>query len=75
MMMDGMGLVMVICGLLGIALVLLAVAAAVWIVRRLKDSSGGRMNDESPEDILKRRYAAGELDDKEYADRRAGLGG
>lgn len=73
MMMDGMGLGTMVCGLLGIALVLLTVAATVWMVKRVGDSDDRRLKKESPDEMLRRRFAAGELDKDEYADRRASL--
>lgn len=41
----------------------------VWAVARAAGSTAPRRDEDSPEAILKRRYARGELDEQEY-DRR-----
>jgi putative membrane protein len=64
-MMDGMmGGWMLLWVLIGVALLVLAVLAAIWLARRL--SPGQR--DETPghQELLRRRYAAGEIDREEY---------
>jgi len=43
----------------------------VWAVARAAGSTGSRRPEESPEAVLKRRYARGEMDDQEY-ERRLG---
>jgi putative membrane protein len=50
-----------------LALIALAVVAAVWLVR---DRSGGNR---SHQDLLERRYAAGEIDREEFLQRRDDL--
>ncbi|MBA3308564.1 MAG: SHOCT domain-containing protein [Nocardioidaceae bacterium] len=79
--MDGMGggmmLWMVVWGLVGLAALVLAVVGIVWLVRRIDAdtrSSEPRKSADSPEEILRRRYAAGELDEDEYLRRQSGLG-
>lgn len=70
--MGGMMLWMLIWGLVGLAVLVLTVIGIVWLARR----SGARQqlpDQDSPEGILRRRYAAGELDEDEYLRRRAGL--
>lgn len=59
--MGGMGWWMVIWWLFGIAILVLL----VWVIVRAVGGSPGRGED-SPEQILKRRYARGELDREEY---------
>ena len=59
-----MGWWMVVGSLLGLAVLILF----VWVVARAAAGSAGRL-DETPEQILKRRYARGEIDREEY-DRR-----
>lgn len=74
-MMDGMGGMMgwmMIWGLVGLALLVLLVVGTVWLVRRTNGLEQPPPAD-SPEDVLRRRYAAGELDEDEYLRRRAGL--
>lgn len=73
--MDGMGgmmLGMLIWGLVGVALLVLAVVGIVWLVRS-SDSGKQPPRGESPEEILSRRYASGEIDEDEYLRRRSGL--
>jgi putative membrane protein len=78
--MDGMGggmgmgammLMMVLWALVGLAVLALAVVGIVWLVRRTAPADAHRP--ESPEEILKRRYAAGEIDEDEFQRRRTGL--
>lgn len=69
--MGGMMLWMLVWGLVGVALLVLAIVGVVWLVRR-RDSRGHAVG-ESPEEVLRRRYAAGEVDEDEYLRRRAGL--
>jgi putative membrane protein len=71
--MGGMMLWMLIWGLVGVALLVLAVVGVVWLVRRTNSRGEVEAAAESPEEILRRRYAAGELDEDEYLRRRAGL--
>lgn len=70
--MDGMMLWMSIWGLVGLAVLVLSVAGIVWLVRR-SGASPQLPDRNSPEEILRRRYAAGELDEDDYLRRRAGL--
>jgi len=70
--MGGMMLWMLIWGLVGLALLALMVVGIVWLVRR-GNGSNQRTPLESPDEVLRRRYAAGELDEDEYLHRRAGL--
>lgn len=72
MAMGGMMAWMMIWGLLGIALLVLAVVATVRLVRRPPTSQLDTAQ-ESPDEVLRRRYAAGEIDEDEYLRRRAGL--
>lgn len=62
--MGSMGWWMALWWIFGLAALILI----VWIVARAVGGPGGRAH-ESPEQILKRRYARGEIDRKEY-DRR-----
>ena len=75
-MMDGMGgmmMWMLLWGVVGLALIGFAVVGIVVMVRlgnRDRDRIPGV---ESPDEVLKRRYAAGEIGEDEYLSRRAGL--
>ena len=62
---HGLGRFLFTCVGLGLLLVF------VWAVARAAGSTGSRGPEESPEAILKRRYARGEMDDQEY-ERRLG---
>jgi putative membrane protein len=53
---------MVLWWLFGIVLLV----ALIWAVARAAGSSRGGPREESPETILKRRYARGEVDREEY---------
>jgi putative membrane protein len=67
MMPGWMGGWMALWGVLAIALIVLAVVATIWLVRHL--SGGGS----SHQDVLKRRYAAGEISREEFLQRRNDL--
>lgn len=70
-MMNGMILWGLLWTLIGIAVLVLAVLAIVDFVRRDRDT-GGRSR-QSAEDILRKRFAAGEIDEDEYNQRRSQL--
>ncbi len=74
--MDGMGgmmMWMVLWGVVGLVLIGFAVVGIVVMVRR-GDRDRDRIHGaQSPDDVLKRRYAAGEIGEDEYLSRRAGL--
>jgi putative membrane protein len=77
-MMTAMGLWLVVWVLAGAAIVALAAAGAVWAARGLGlPGHRGRERPGLPADgaqqILRRRYAAGEIDEDEYLRRLAGL--
>jgi len=63
---------MVASGVLYLALLVLVVLGIVWLVRSLRRPAGARAAD-SPEELLRRRYATGEISDEEYRQRLAGL--
>ncbi|MQA05932.1 MAG: SHOCT domain-containing protein [Streptosporangiales bacterium] len=69
-MMGGMGLWMLVWVLLLLALLTAAVVGVIALARRgtnaLRADQREERAVESPEDILKRRYAAGEIDEDEY---------
>lgn len=64
---------MAVWGLVGFALLTLAGFAIVWLIRHNGAGSPSRDPQSEPYEILKRRYAAGEIDEDEYRRRRAGL--
>lgn len=78
-MMAGMGLWMLLWAVLFVALIAAAVVGVVALFRRqdsptlppAREAVGPTV--ESPEQILKRRYAAGEIDEDEYFRRMSGL--
>lgn len=69
-MMDGMpgaGLWIVLWGLFVLALLVLVILGIVWLVRNLvSGSGGGRSDGDGAEEILRRRYASGEISREEY---------
>jgi putative membrane protein len=73
-MMDGMALYMLLPLLVGMAFLVLFVVGIVWLVRSIQ---GTRSTDGGPGDsaleLLRRRYAAGEIDEDEFLRRRSGL--
>ncbi|UGY93635.1 SHOCT domain-containing protein [Streptomyces gobiensis] len=83
MMGGGMGPWMMIVWWLGVLIFLaLAVTGLVWLVRSLTGGPGARRpadqetkpaDQETPREILRRRYAAGEIDEDEYLRRLSGL--
>lgn len=70
--MGGMMLWMVVWGLVGVAILVLVVLGIVWAVGRDRETRG-RLGADSAEEILKRRYAAGEIDEDEFLRRQSGL--
>ena len=73
--MNGVGMGMMMgMGLIFLLVVGLAVVGIVSLVQRNQSDSRGPAV-ESPEEVLRRRYAAGELDEDEYGHRRSGLRG
>lgn len=74
MMMHGaMGAWMLLWAFVAVAILVLAVATTVWLVRRPSGSGERPPLTETPEEILRRRYAAGEIDEDEYLRRQSGL--
>lgn len=62
-MMDMMGWWMVLWGLIGLAVLTLVTLGIIWLVRTL---TGPNTTGDPAEQELRRRYAAGEIDDEEY---------
>ena len=75
-MMAGMGLWMVLVILTLLAILVLAILGSVWLVRSLQSgrtTRGGVADDSAAREVLRRRYAAGEIDDEEFERRLAAL--
>ena len=71
-MMSGMmGAWMILWALIGLALLVLAVVATIWLAKRISpgksDSSAGA------DEMLRRRYAAGEISQEEFLRMRGDL--
>ncbi|WP_324276991.1 hypothetical protein [Blastococcus brunescens] len=72
--MMGMGGWMLLWALVGIALLVVAVLAAIWLVKHrsparpdaIPTAPGKRDEVASAQELLRRRYAAGEIDREEY---------
>jgi len=75
---DGMMGWMVFWSMLGLILLLAAVVAIVvlivWIVRRNSAPTAGALGEDAGE-VLRRRFASGEIDEEEFQRRRAILEG
>lgn len=72
-MVGGMMMWMLLWGIVGLALIGLAVVGIVVLVRRGDRDRDRIPGAEPPDEVLKRRYAAGEIGEDEYLSRRAGL--
>lgn len=77
-MMTGMGLWMIVWALAGVVILVLAVAGGVWVARELGQRTRGDreragLPGDGPQEILRRRYAAGEIGEDDYLRRLAGL--
>ncbi len=75
-MMAGMGVWALLLVVTLLAVLVLAVLGSVWLFRLLRQ--GGPDLDSAPSDdaareLLRRRYAAGEIDDEEYERRLSAL--
>lgn len=72
-MMTGMWVMWLFWGIFGLLLITLLVLAIIWLARNLSASIGGSGRDDA-EQILRREYASGRIDEDEYQRRRANLG-
>lgn len=68
--MTGMMWWMLVWGLVGLASLVALVLGSVWLVRR---GLGSAPREESADEILRRRFAEGEIDEDEYYRLRAKL--
>ncbi len=77
--MDGMGGMMlawmILWGAVAVALIGFAVVGIVTMVRRGGSDRDRMPAAESSDEVLRRRYAAGDIDQEEFETRRAGLKG
>jgi putative membrane protein len=78
----GFWVMALISGVLGLVLTVGLIALIVlgirWLIRQDRAAGGGAATPELPEDpmeVLRRRYASGEIDDEEYERRRRTLSG
>lgn len=67
--MAGMGLWMMLWGLIGLAVLVLAVLGIVWLVRNPTIARRDDERSDPAEQELRRRYAAGQIDREEYQQR------
>lgn len=67
--MSGMMAWMLVAGLLGLAALAAGLVGTVWALRRW--SAPGPQSAGSAQEQLKRRFAAGEIDEDDYLSRRA----
>ncbi len=74
-MMGGMALWMLLWGLVAVAILVLATVGVIWLVRNTAAARREGVREDTPEDMLRRRYAAGEIDEDDFLRRQAGLTG
>ncbi|MBK0868808.1 SHOCT domain-containing protein [Saccharopolyspora sp. HNM0986] len=75
-MYPAMGLWMALWGLISLAILILIVVAIVWLVRAMtRPNTRATERQDHAEEVLRRRYAAGEIDEEEYERRRSTLRG
>ena len=76
--MTGFWIMSLVSGLIGLAvtigLVVLIILGIRWFIRQERSAPGAAPREESPIDVLRRRYAAGEIDEEEFERRRRTLG-
>ncbi len=71
---SGMGMWMILWWLIGLAVLVLAVLGIIWLVRKQGGSAAAQPSRQgAAEEVLRRRYATGELDEEEYLRRLAVL--
>lgn len=68
-----MGAWMALWMVVGVVVVVLAVVGAVALLQRRESTSRAEPPRDAAAELLRRRYAAGEIDEDEYLRRRAGL--
>jgi len=56
---------------------ILLIIVLVWVIKAITDSSAGKNSEsnDTPLEILKKRYARGEINEEEFERRRKELGG
>lgn len=54
--------------------VMLFIMTVAWLMYYLRGRRGPRREQQTPEEILRRRYSAGEIDHEEYQRRKRELG-
>ena len=64
---------MLIWSFLGLALLVLPIVGTVWLIGRPTNQSDPNPAVDSPQEILRRRFAPGEIDEDKYLRLRAGL--
>lgn len=74
---GGMGAWMGLWALISLALLVLLILLIIWLIRGMSTGGRGRTNQppDDPLEILRRRYATGEIDEEEYHHRRNSLRG
>lgn len=74
-MMAAMGIWAILVIFTLLAVLVAAVLASVWLVRKLREDGTGSVasQGEGADEALRRRYAAGEIDDDEYERRLTAL--
>ncbi len=72
-MMDGYGMGYGIWGILGLIFLILVIIGLVLLIRYLWESGGAKREQESAFEILKKRYARGEISKEEFEEKKKDL--
>jgi putative membrane protein len=79
-MMGGLAAWPLLGSIIGLVVLAVVIAGGIWLGRRLLDATSQPVNDQpgqvdadSAREVLRRRYAAGEIDDEEFERRLASL--
>jgi putative membrane protein len=72
-MMDGYGMSYGISGILGLIFLILVIIGLVLLLKYLWESGGAKREHESALEILKKRYARGEINKEEFEEKKKDL--
>jgi len=77
--MGGFWIMSLVSGVIGLAITIGIIALIIlgirWLIRQERPAPTGAARGDDPLEILRRRYANGEIDDEEYDRRRRTLAG
>ncbi len=72
-MMDGYGMSYGIWGILGLIFLILVIIGLVLLIKYLWESGGAKREQESALEILKKRYARGDISKEEFEEKKKDL--